>query len=300
MQFCRTRRGFTLIELLVVIAIIATLAAVLFPVFAQAREKARSVACLSNTRQMGAGILLYCQDYDEGLPLFYTNVPGGVCLPNASALCGYRAMWQFAVYPYWKNWQITQCPSDSVAGNDPVRKAFNLSYGYNYGYLSELCDANGKPGCGRDPGTGSRQHFRSRFLSSVQSPAQIVLIVDGGGRAFKSAVPYGSMVNPPDAYQSTELFFGPVDVGWGSNCQTAFAARSLVHDDRWGATDGFAYRHTEGGNTCLVDGHVKYFKVSRLAGGTNYSPKLSCSALTVTDYSQYLWDPRFSEGQQRR
>ncbi|HLK60100.1 MAG TPA: prepilin-type N-terminal cleavage/methylation domain-containing protein, partial [Chthonomonadaceae bacterium] len=68
---CRPRRGFTLIELLVVIAIIAILAAILFPVFAQAREKARAISCMSNTKQMGIAALMYAQDFDE------TLVPAG-------------------------------------------------------------------------------------------------------------------------------------------------------------------------------------------------------------------------------
>ena len=70
-----SRRAFTLIELLVVIAIIAVLAAILFPVFAQAREKARQTACLSNMRQMTLGVMMYAQDYDETLPLAATATP---------------------------------------------------------------------------------------------------------------------------------------------------------------------------------------------------------------------------------
>ena len=74
----RTNSGFTLIELLVVIAIIAILAAILFPVFAQAREKARGISCLSNTKQLGLGILMYAQDYDERFPcgVLPTSGPG--------------------------------------------------------------------------------------------------------------------------------------------------------------------------------------------------------------------------------
>src|SRR5438309_2036536 len=94
------RPGFTLIELLVVIAIIAILAAILFPVFAMAREKARSAACLSNTKQMGLAITLYAQDYDEMLPM------GGTLDPKAKA-----PRWYNMVAPYQKNKQIMTCPS---------------------------------------------------------------------------------------------------------------------------------------------------------------------------------------------
>ena len=90
--------AFTLIELLVVIAIIAILAAILFPVFAQAREKARQVACLSNTKQMALGIMQYTTDYDELLPVIGD---GNQC----------RGRWQFQIYPYVKNGQVYTCPN---------------------------------------------------------------------------------------------------------------------------------------------------------------------------------------------
>src|SRR5262245_17249917 len=75
MQSSMTRHGFTLIELLVVIAIIAILAAILFPVFAQAREKARTITCLNQAKQMGTALAMYVQDYDETLPRVFTAGP---------------------------------------------------------------------------------------------------------------------------------------------------------------------------------------------------------------------------------
>src|SRR5579862_862151 len=94
------KRAFTLIELLVVIAIIAILAAILFPVFAQAREKARQTSCLSNAKQMGLAILMYVQDYDE-------------TYPRACPDDWWQLTWEFTTQPYIKNEQIFKCPSDS-------------------------------------------------------------------------------------------------------------------------------------------------------------------------------------------
>jgi prepilin-type N-terminal cleavage/methylation domain-containing protein/prepilin-type processing-associated H-X9-DG protein len=93
------RSGFTLIELLVVIAIIAILAAILFPVFAKAREKARQITCASNEKQIGLGILQYVQDYDETYPM--TNVPANV------------DCWAQAIYPYLKSVGVLECPDNS-------------------------------------------------------------------------------------------------------------------------------------------------------------------------------------------
>src|SRR5207247_9853304 len=105
MRKIQRSKGFTLIELLVVIAIIAILAAMLFPVFAQAREQTRKAACSSNVKQIAVGILMYAQDYDERLPLFY-----GCRLPVTdphSVTAGLIVSTQ----PYIKNWRVHDCLS---------------------------------------------------------------------------------------------------------------------------------------------------------------------------------------------
>jgi prepilin-type N-terminal cleavage/methylation domain-containing protein/prepilin-type processing-associated H-X9-DG protein len=100
------RKGFTLIELLVVIAIIAILAAILFPVFAQAREKARQAQCLSNARQIALALTQYAQDYDETLVLRYTDKEPGT---------NRQRTWKDALEPYLKSAEIYRCPSNPRA-----------------------------------------------------------------------------------------------------------------------------------------------------------------------------------------
>ncbi|MDF2439397.1 MAG: hypothetical protein JWN98_381 [Abditibacteriota bacterium] len=112
--------GFTLIELLVVIAIIAILAAILFPVFARARENARKSSCLSNLKQMGLGAMMYSQDYDERFMRVYTNV----------APAGPRD-WATDTVPYIKSKQIFVCPSQTRGG-------------YGYGYNTWLATSTGR------------------------------------------------------------------------------------------------------------------------------------------------------------
>jgi prepilin-type N-terminal cleavage/methylation domain-containing protein/prepilin-type processing-associated H-X9-DG protein len=140
------RSGFTLIELLVVIAIIAILAAILFPVFAQAREKARQVSCLSNMKQIMTGQLMYVQDYDETFPLSRVNTKsanssdyigqgastcaGGNSDPNPSYT------WRAAVQPYIKSAQVFACPSNeqseaTVEGCKEFQLGIHRSYAWN-------------------------------------------------------------------------------------------------------------------------------------------------------------------------
>lgn len=151
------RRGFTLIELLVVIAIIAILAAILFPVFAKAREKARQSSCSSNMKQLGLAVLMYGQDYDETYPIecyrFGAAATGGV-----DKFC-----WTMLIVPYMKNSQILKCPSDSARVLTGVAGEVR-SYGYN------CFNFNNKP------------------MASVAAPADVMMCIELDGQ--RSAKPF--------------------------------------------------------------------------------------------------------------
>ncbi len=144
----KSQRAFTLIELLVVIAIIAILAAILFPVFAKAREKARQSSCSSNVKQIMLGVLQYTQDYDETMP--YASQWG----ESAPAI---GLNWSDYLSPYLKNTQVLDCPS---------QKGSTYGYGWNYqnfGYRS---------------GAGAYSYNPGRTLSVIEQPAETLLIGD--------------------------------------------------------------------------------------------------------------------------
>jgi len=121
------RRAFTLIELLVVIAIIAILAAILFPVFAKAREKARQSSCASNLKQMALACLQYVQDYDEKLMGHIQGTRNTFYPPT-----GFFLDWQMQIHPYVKNNQMFDCPSWTGAWAGPAARDSSLGYGMNY------------------------------------------------------------------------------------------------------------------------------------------------------------------------
>jgi prepilin-type N-terminal cleavage/methylation domain-containing protein/prepilin-type processing-associated H-X9-DG protein len=156
------RGGFTLIELLVVIAIIAILAAILFPVFAQARAKARQSACLSNMKQLGTALTMYAQDYDETLPLNDYVGNGLGPLPGwRDARAG--DSWCSGTYPYVKNLQIYVCPEavlyrDGSAWQSPD-KAEDGAVSYLMNYVT-----------------------RGRALAAIPAPAGLVFLHEGDRR----------------------------------------------------------------------------------------------------------------------
>lgn len=165
------RRGFTLIELLVVIAIIAILAAILFPVFAQAREKARQAVCLSNEKQMGGALMMYAQDYDMTLPRDIMGYPSVYpTAPAAQQRSGYTT-WDLTLQPYVKNLQIFLCPSHTPHGWVPWQGWWNpkprvmSDYGLNYTLV-------------HPPEPPTYPKNLDARLDSVPYPAETLLAVD--------------------------------------------------------------------------------------------------------------------------
>ncbi|MEN6547356.1 MAG: DUF1559 domain-containing protein [Armatimonadia bacterium] len=152
------RRGFTLIELLVVIAIIAILAAILFPVFAKAREKARQSSCLSNVKQIGLGLIQYAQDYDEKLPRHYYSLGVAHTLPDGRSSSD--MIWAEMIYPYVKNAQVFRCPSDSEALN----WADAATYNYFFNYY---------------PNGSATNSLLHRSLGAINYPSEVVMCGDG-------------------------------------------------------------------------------------------------------------------------
>jgi prepilin-type N-terminal cleavage/methylation domain-containing protein/prepilin-type processing-associated H-X9-DG protein len=234
----RSPAGFTLIELLVVIAIIAILAVMLFPVFAQAREKARAVACMSNMKQIGTGLQMYVQDYDERL--FFRAAKSsarvgsgrsGVVINNALAYA--REQWWNLLMPYEKNTGVFACPDDGVKpasadvnGNNTIPRSYVAS-----------CTAE------------------DLSLAQVDYPVNTIIVTDKWGHVDNGIGPTGATVN-------NETWMEPFD---GDECQAGSDATSsgACLDPRPGYPLGMvkmANWHQSGMNNAFFDGHAKWMR----------------------------------------
>jgi len=250
------RYGFTLIELLVVIAIIAILAAILFPVFAKAREKARQTACLSNQKQIALGFMQYAQDYDEGLPAWIeqngmaaqgaeppltpTN-PGSGSLGADKANGGY---WPARLVPYIKNGNpeardltgVWQCPSLGASGEATTYPTGAGGVADSYGY--NLFVAQVDPGNALGLPTAAR-FLRYPTLIEMPEPASQVLVLETG-RDGRNA--------PPHDFLYWTAKYSPAAGAVFAN--THF--RELPE------------RHNGGANYVFADGHAKWHKMEEM------------------------------------
>jgi prepilin-type N-terminal cleavage/methylation domain-containing protein/prepilin-type processing-associated H-X9-DG protein len=220
-----SRHAFTLIELLVVIAIIAILAAILFPVFAQAREKARQTSCLSNLKQIGLGLMMYTQDYDEVLPGNALTTPntaqGDAGLATVSAI-GFMDTdqtkvirnWGRDTQPYIKNTQIYNCP------NSVPRSSYSAGSAY-----AETTDPNGRNASYLLNGITA-----TKAMAAIPAPADIIYLHEYRFNSRASQVrpcPLNA-ANPTIFYQFNHVFYD--------------------------------YMHSQGGNLLYCDGHAKFKK----------------------------------------
>jgi prepilin-type N-terminal cleavage/methylation domain-containing protein/prepilin-type processing-associated H-X9-DG protein len=234
-----TLRGFTLIELLVVIAIIAILAAILFPVFAQAREKARQITCVSNQKEIALATMMYVQDYDETFPLCYFPYPD----PSHPGT-GFTE-WSTVVNPYIKNGTggngnggvsggIWKCPSFP----DPKQ-------GEQYHVREDMFPGDWDIVSGG--GTGSAQ-----TLSRLDSPASKIMLWEGGLQGFPT------WWNPTQDTGNSQC---PVDEwAWypGLDLKNGDCDAVSPNHDWWGGCNELPrYRHSKTCNFAWFDGHVK-------------------------------------------
>ena len=237
----RRSSGFTLIELLVVIAIIAILAAILFPVFAQAREKARGISCLSNMKQLALGANMYLQDYDS----HYVS-SGGQCYgapPGCSITNPLPSMqWQWTIQPYVKNTQLLLCPSDP---HDNHNRGMATSYTENnWGTNDHNSSAGGV----------SEAH--------TEKPAETALLVEGANTGWEEGA-----VNVKNALMIDDY--------------TTWTQWNRIQHDRtdWNWSDKLP-RHGDGSNVAYLDGHAKYKVMhSWCASGKHVGNSLTWAAM---------------------
>jgi len=273
----RNRSAFTLIELLVVIAIIAILAAILFPVFAQAREKARQASCLSNVKQLTLGWIMYAQDYDEQFPQWkwsenFKSSWGdqGSKTPNNAT-----TLWTNAIFPYVKNTQVYYCPSDArgLSGKDTFGGWFVWDDTL-IGFPKVLQDAKMSYGAS-EPMTALDG---GNALAAMDKPAETFLLADmntplSGWAGYDAWVDAETNNLPANDVKRTFILprvafpKGPNCMGspWADNGGDLYYNAKADHPvlaDLTGSVDSCA-RHSNGNNIGFADGHAKFVQAKR-------------------------------------
>jgi len=259
--------AFTLIELLVVIAIIAILAAILFPVFAQARAKARQTSCLSNTKQIDLGFQMYKQDYDEWFPYWAW---GNSSPKNCSSQPGcnhFESLWINAIYPYTKSVAIYRCPSDLAnltpensalywwfAENPNVSPALQVS---KYNMIPEVTRQSLSMGANEHLLNGG---FGNPTDALVDRPASTLLVADN----ITSLVCCLSQWRPDRGNPADPRHkFIMRRVAYANQCDgTWWGGDQSVHKPEWDSNA--CERHSYGSNIGFADGHAKWMRAQNI------------------------------------
>jgi prepilin-type N-terminal cleavage/methylation domain-containing protein/prepilin-type processing-associated H-X9-DG protein len=272
---CSARRSFTLIELLVVIAIIAILAAILFPVFAQAREKARQTSCLSNIKQLTLGFVMYAQDYDETFPQWkwdqnYSTSWGDKGSPNPNNA---TTIWYYAIYPYVKNGKVYACNSDP-------RKTKFQDNGWFVGFNTANAPVGSLPALNNEIlSYGANEPLTYAFpgLNAIDKPADTFLISDSMS-ALSSwdcydagwiSVPENAPANDPRrrfriprvAWSRNDNLQSPSGNYYGDACSGS-PVNSGNFPTNWDTTR--YTMHMNGENIGFADGHAKFLQAPRI------------------------------------
>jgi len=273
------KSAFTLIELLVVIAIIAILAAILFPVFAQARSKARQISGLSNIKQVALSILMYSQDYDEKFPRAGWECDDSVAPARNS--CG-GTNWQNVTYPYTKNAQIFISPGDAsskIGDSDPASD-WNASDGKFSILINDLLSHNVGSNDKGYPAVFTKQDHLATGGSqaAVNAAADCVLLIEGHNGWSKNP----GTLDPAEAklYDGRDALVDPkVKQSKFFKEQTMSGVQTILICGRnyggWAGISGTPF-YNGGSNAAFVDGHAKFIKTTKSDG----SPNL-CASLPV-------------------